>query len=54
MKTFAEQVVNFNLNLKYGGNLPDDFQVLNPYLDNPETLHVMQQFYHKYKSLFKF
>lgn len=48
MKTFAEQVVNFNLNLKYDGNLPDDFQVLNPYLDNPETLQVMQQFYHKY------
>lgn len=50
MKTFAEQVVNFNLNLKYNGNLPADFHVLNPYLDNPETLQVMEQFYHKYYS----
>ncbi|MFY7843494.1 SMUG2 DNA glycosylase family protein [Chryseobacterium gambrini] len=48
MKTFAEKVVNFNLNLKYEGNLPDDFQVLNPYLDNPETMIVMEKFYQKY------
>lgn len=48
MKIFAEQVVDFNLNLKYDGKLPDDFQVLNPYLDNLETLEVMQQFYHKF------
>ncbi|MBL7880349.1 MAG: SMUG2 DNA glycosylase family protein [Chryseobacterium gambrini] len=48
MKTFAEKVVNFNLNLKYEGNLPDDFQVLNPYLDNPETMIVMEKFYLKY------
>lgn len=47
-KTFADQVVEFNQNLKYDGNLPSDFQVLNPYLDNPETMEVMQKFYHKY------
>ncbi|MDQ0591687.1 hypothetical protein QFZ37_000056 [Chryseobacterium ginsenosidimutans] len=47
-KTFADKVVEFNQNLQYGGNLPDDFQVLNPYLDNPETMIVMQKFYHKY------
>ena len=48
MNTFAEQVVSFNMNLKYEGNLPDDFQVLNPYLNNPETMIVMEQFYQKY------
>lgn len=48
MNTFAEQVVSFNLNLKYEGSLPVDFQVLNPYLNNPETLVVMEKFYHKY------
>ncbi|NML57811.1 SMUG2 DNA glycosylase family protein [Chryseobacterium cheonjiense] len=48
MNTFAEQVVSFNLNLKYEGSLPGDFQVLNPYLNNPETLVVMEKFYHKY------
>jgi hypothetical protein len=47
-KSFADKVIEFNQNLKYDGNLPDDFQVLNPYLDNPETMEVMQKFYHKY------
>ncbi|WP_285270329.1 SMUG2 DNA glycosylase family protein [Kaistella rhinocerotis] len=48
MKTFGEKVVEFNSNLKYTGNLPKDFQVMNPFLDNPETLAVMQQFYEKF------
>jgi len=48
MKTFAEQVIEFNKNLHYRGRLPDDFMVMNPYLDNPETLDVMKQFYRKY------
>lgn len=47
-KTFAEEVVEFNRNLKYSGILPQDFQVLNPYLDNPETMIVMERFYQKY------
>lgn len=46
--TFGEKVVEFNRNLKYTGNLPKDFQVMNPFLDNPETLVVMQQFYEKF------
>lgn len=46
--TFAEQVIQFNENLIYSGNLPNGFEVLNPYLDNPETMQVMQKFYHKY------
>lgn len=51
-KTFADKVVEFNRNLKYDGKLPDDFQVLNPYLDNPETMEVMQKFYQKYYNDF--
>src|SRR5690606_28721576 len=47
-KTFAEKVIEFNQNLYYPGKLPDGFQVLNPYFDNPETMVVMQKFYHKY------
>ncbi|MFL9835068.1 SMUG2 DNA glycosylase family protein [Chryseobacterium terrae] len=47
-KNFADSVVEFNKNLKYSGNLPSNFQVLNPYLDNPETMIVMQKFYQKY------
>lgn len=47
-KTFAEKVIEFNKSLHYSGSLPEDFQVLNPYLDNPETMTVMQKFYHQY------
>src|SRR5690606_41459851 len=47
-KTFASKVIDFNRNLNYSGELPDGFQVLNPYLDSPETMEVMQQFYYKY------
>ncbi len=46
--TFAEKIIEFNKNLHYSGQLPDDFQVLNPYSDNPETMVVMEKFYHKY------
>ncbi|WP_143884193.1 SMUG2 DNA glycosylase family protein [Chryseobacterium binzhouense] len=48
METFAQQVIEFNKKLQYSGKLPEDFQVLNPYLDNPETLVVMEKFYQKF------
>jgi len=51
-ETFADKVTEFNKNLHYSGSLPDDFQVLNPYLDNPETMIVMQKFYYKYYNDF--
>jgi hypothetical protein len=47
-ETFGDKVIDFNRKLHYTGKLPNDFLVINPYLDNPETLEVMQQFYHKY------
>ena len=47
-KTFAQKVISFNKNLKYSGKLPQDFQVMNPFLDNPETMVVMKQFYDKF------
>ncbi|NAW51489.1 DUF4918 family protein [Elizabethkingia argentiflava] len=50
MMTFADQVVEYNENLEYTGSLPTGFQILNPYLDNPETLEVMRLFYDKYYS----
>jgi len=50
LKTFADKVIDFNRRLHYSGKLPVDFRVLNPYLDNPETLKVMEQFYQKYYS----
>lgn len=47
-ESFADKVINFNRHLHYLGELPEGFKVMNPYLDNPETIEVMQQFYHKY------
>lgn len=46
--TFADKVIDFNRNLHYPGKLPEGFRVMNPYLDNPETMDIMQQFYRKY------
>ena len=50
MLTFADRVIEFNRGLVYTGNMPDNFQVMNPFLDNPETMVVMSEFYHKYYS----
>lgn len=49
-QTFAERVIDFNQELCYDGSLPDGFRVLNPYVNNPETMVVMRQFYEKYYS----
>lgn len=45
---FSDNVIRFNRNMDYRGELPPGFRVINPYLDNPETLEVMERFYHKY------
>ena len=48
LKNFGDKVIDFNSNLQYAGKLPPGFQVINPFMDNPETMEVMQQFYQKY------
>jgi len=47
-KSFGEKVIDFNSRLHYTGKLPEGFQVINPFMDNPETMEVMQAFYHKF------
>ncbi len=47
-QTFAEKVIHFHRNLWFSGKLPDGFRVLNPYLNHPETMRVIQAFYHKF------
>lgn len=47
-ETFSDRVIGFNRNLNYTGAMPDGFMVVNPYLDNPETMTVMSAFYGKY------
>lgn len=46
--TLADKIIDFNYNLQFDGDLPEGFQVLNPYLENRETLKVMEAFYYKY------
>jgi len=46
--TIGQRIIAFNKGLQYTGKLPEGFAVLNPYLDNPETLQVMTSFYDKY------
>ena len=46
--TFADRIIQFNTDLEYNKSLPKDFDVLNPYMDNPETIEVMKAFYHKF------
>ena len=47
-KNFGDNVIDFNRNLIFSEALPESFQVINPYMDNPETMDVMSQFYHKF------
>lgn len=49
-QTFGDKAIEFNRKLNFKGKLPPGFQVVNPFLDNPETLVVMQQFYQKFYS----
>jgi len=48
VKNFVDRVIDFNCQLHYTAKLPEGFRVLNPYFDNPETLLVMREFYHKF------
>ena len=49
-ESFGDKVIHFNKELNFTGALPEGFQVLNPYMDNPETMEVMKQFYKKFYS----
>ena len=49
-ESFGDKVIDFNKELNFTGVLPEGFQVLNPYMDNPETMEVMKQFYKKFYS----
>ena len=48
LTTFGDRVIDFNKTLDFTDALPDGFQVLNPFMDNPETMVVMEQFYQKF------
>lgn len=51
--TFGDKVIQFNEQLTFNETLPKGFRVLNPFLNLPETLPVMRQFYHQYYGDFE-
>lgn len=44
----SNKIIEFNQNLSYNGELPHGFKVMNPFLDLPETMEVMKEFYKKF------
>ena len=51
-QSFGDKVIEFNEKLNFTDALPNGFQVLNPYMDNPETMVVMKEFYKKFYNDF--
>ena len=47
-ENIADKIIAFNRELDYTGELPEGFRVLNPFLENPETMPAMETFYRKY------
>ncbi len=47
-QSFGEQVIAFNGQLGYTKQLPEGFAVVNPFVENPETLPTMERFYRKF------
>lgn len=48
MTSLADKIIAFNKNLVFTDPLPAGFAVMNPFVENPETMQVMQQFYQKF------
>lgn len=48
--SLADKIIAFNRDLQYPGVLPKGFKVLNPFMENSETMPVMEAFYRKYYS----
>ncbi len=46
--TFADRVITFNETLIFTDSLPEHFQVVNPFQDNPEVMTPVRQFYKKF------
>ena len=46
--SLSDKIIAFNKELHYSGELPKGFRVLNPFVENPETMVVMETFYRKY------
>lgn len=49
--TFADKVIEFNRELTYTGpELPPGIRIMNPFKEHPQTMQIVDAFYHKYYS----
>lgn len=47
--TFADRVIHFNELLTYTGDpLPEGIRIMNPFKEHPQTMRIVDEFYHKY------
>lgn len=46
--TIADKIIEFNKNLRFPGNLPENVRVMNPFRENKNALEVSSRFYRKY------
>lgn len=44
----ASKIIRFNRGVRYEGDLPEGYQVMNPFGNNPETMTVMEAFYRRF------
>lgn len=48
LETIANKIIEFNKHIVFNQLLPQGFAVMNPFVENPETMQVMAQFYKKF------
>ncbi|WP_413670754.1 SMUG2 DNA glycosylase family protein [Mucilaginibacter sp. Mucisp86] len=47
--TLADRVIHFNEQLTYTGEpLPEGIRIMNPFKEHPQTMRIVDEFYHKY------
>lgn len=46
--TLAQQIISFNRQVQFNGELPEGYGVINPFIDDQTTMAVMEQFYMKF------
>jgi hypothetical protein len=48
MPTFSDRVIQFNKELSFTEPLPHGIQIMNPFIENKEIIHITRLFYNKY------
>jgi hypothetical protein len=46
--TFADKIISFYSELEFHGTLPDGISIMNPFMENPEIIPSISQFYNRF------